>query len=129
MKLARLIKLRLNETYNKVRIGKYLSDSSAIQTGIKHGNTLLSLLFKFALNYAIKKVQETKSGLKLNETTKLLAYVAHVITLRDKHRYHKGKHRTIHEASKRVSLELNRDKTKWCCCLVTRKQGKIMTYR
>jgi hypothetical protein len=36
MKLARLIKMCLNETYSKVRIRKHLSDSFPIQNGLKH---------------------------------------------------------------------------------------------
>jgi hypothetical protein len=35
MKLVRLIKMCLNETYSKVHIGKYLSDSFLIQNGLK----------------------------------------------------------------------------------------------
>jgi hypothetical protein len=49
MKLVRLIKMCLNETYSKVRIGKHLSDSFPIQNGIKQGDVLSSLLFNFAL--------------------------------------------------------------------------------
>jgi hypothetical protein len=40
MKLVRLIKMCLNKTYSKVRIGKHLSDSFAIQNGPKQGNPL-----------------------------------------------------------------------------------------
>jgi hypothetical protein len=36
MKLVRLIKMCLKETYSKVRIGKHLSDSFPIQNGLKH---------------------------------------------------------------------------------------------
>jgi hypothetical protein len=58
MKLIRLIKMCLNETCNKIRIGKYLADIFPIQTGLKQGDALSQLLFKFALGYAIRKVQE-----------------------------------------------------------------------
>jgi hypothetical protein len=48
MKLVRLIKMCLNVTYSKVRIGKHLSDSFPIQNGLKQGEALsllsLSLL-------------------------------------------------------------------------------------
>jgi hypothetical protein len=47
----------LNETYSKVRIGKYLSDSLPIQNGLKKGDALSPLLFNFAFVYAIKDVQ------------------------------------------------------------------------
>jgi hypothetical protein len=36
----RLIKMCLNETYSKVRIGKHLSDSFPIQNGLKPGDDL-----------------------------------------------------------------------------------------
>jgi hypothetical protein len=35
--------------YSKVCIGKHLSDNLPIQNGLKQGNTLLQLLFNFAL--------------------------------------------------------------------------------
>jgi hypothetical protein len=47
MKLVRLIKICLNETYNKVRVSKHLSDSFPIQNGLKQGDALSSLLFNF----------------------------------------------------------------------------------
>jgi hypothetical protein len=47
MNLVRLIKMCLNETYSKVRIGKHLSDSFPIQNGLKQGDALSPLLFNF----------------------------------------------------------------------------------
>jgi hypothetical protein len=49
MKLGQLIEMCLNETYNKVHIGKYFSDSFPIQNGLKQGRALSPLLFNFAL--------------------------------------------------------------------------------
>jgi hypothetical protein len=48
-KLVRLIKMCLNETYRKVRLGKHLSDIFPIQNGLKQGDALSPLLFSFAL--------------------------------------------------------------------------------
>ena len=46
----------LTETCNRVRVGKNLSDVFPIRNGLKKGDAVLSLLFNFALEYAIRRV-------------------------------------------------------------------------
>jgi retron-type reverse transcriptase len=110
----------LNETYNKVRIGKHLSDSFPIQNGVKQGDALKPLLFNFALKYALRKVQENQAGLNLNGTHQLLAYADDVNLLGDNIDTIKNTETSI-DACKDVDLEVNIEKSNHT--LVSRDQN------
>jgi hypothetical protein len=99
--------------HSKVLTGKHLSDSFPIQSGLKQGDALLPLLFNFALEYAIRKVQEKQVGLKLNGTHQFLAYADDLNLLGDNIATIRENKGTLIDASKEVGLEINEEKTKY----------------
>jgi hypothetical protein len=90
------------------------------------GAALSPLLFSFALEYAITKVQENQVGPKLNGTHLLLVYADDVNLLGDNIGAINKNTETLIGASKEVGLEVNAEKISICCCLITRPQGKLL---
>ena len=96
-----------------------MSDNFHIKSGLKQGDALSPLLFNFALEYAIRRVQVNQDGLKLNGTYQILVYdnddgddgdasilggIVHTI---------KKNTATIGIASREIGLEVNADTTKY----------------
>jgi hypothetical protein len=114
----------LNETYSRVGIGKNLSDKFTIENGLKEGDTLSQLLFNFALEYAIRRVQENQEGLILYGTNQLLAYGDDVnIVLENIDTIQKNTEALL-DASKEVGLEVNPEKTKYMLVSMCQKAGQ-----
>jgi hypothetical protein len=90
----------------------------------KQGDALSPLLFNFALEYAVRKVQKNLVLLKWNGTHQLLAYVDDVNLLGDNIDIIKKNTDTLIDASKKIGLEINIETTMLlCCCLITRHKN------
>jgi hypothetical protein len=112
-KLVRLIKMCLTETYSSVRVVKNLSEMFPIRNGLKQGDALSPLIFNFALEYVIKRVQANQDGLKLNGTHQLLAYADDVNILGGSVHTVKKNAEALVSSTKEIGLEVNADKTKY----------------
>ena len=57
----------LNKTYSRVRVGKHLSEMFPIRNDLKQTDALSQLIFNFAVEYTIRRVQANQDSLKLND--------------------------------------------------------------
>ena len=105
--------MSLNETYSKVRVGENVSDRFPIRNGLKQGDALSRFLFNFALEYAIRRVQASQDGMKLNGTHQLLAYSDYVNVLGGSIHTLKENAEALVAATREIGLEVSADRTKY----------------
>ena len=111
--------MNLTETYSRVRVGKNVSDSFPIGNGLKQGDALSPMLFNFALEYAIRRVQLNQDGLKLNGTH-ILGGSTHTL---------KENAEALAAATREIGLEVNADKTKHMVMSREQNAGRIHSVR
>ena len=121
MKLVKLIKMCLVESYSTVQVGKYLSDMFPIRNGLKRGDALSPLLFNFALDYAIRRVQVNWNGLKLNGAHQLWIFADDGNVLGGSIHTIKKNTGALLVGSNEIGLEVNADKIKYM--VMTRDQN------
>ena len=86
------------------------------------------MLFNFALDYAIRRVQVNQDGLKLNGTHQLLAYADDVNILGGSIHTLKENAEALVAASREIGLEVSADKLSTWSCLENRMQDEFTVW-
>ena len=102
-----------------------MSDRFPIRNGLKQGDALTPMLFNFALEYAVRRVQVNHDGLKLNGTHQHLACANDVnIQGGSVHSLRENAEVSV-AATREIGLELNADKTKYMIMSRDQNAGRI----
>jgi len=88
-------------------MGNYMSSSFPIENGLKQGDAFSPLLFNSALDYAIRKIQETNLELDGNDTHLVLDYAEDVNLIGDDIRTIERNAGVFLNASKDIGLAVN----------------------
>ena len=91
----------------------------------EQGDALSPLLFNFALECTIRRVQVNQHGLKLNGTHQLLAYADDVNILEGSVHTVKKKNSEALVAAKEIGLEVNAHKNKYMILSRDQNAGRI----
>ena len=106
-----------------------MSDTFSVRNGLKKGGALSPMLFNFALEYGIRRVQVNQDKLKLNGIHHLLAYADDVNILGGSVDTLKENAEVLVSATREIGLDVFADKTK--CMVMSRDQnaGRIHSVR
>ena len=103
----------LNETCSRVWVGKHWSVLLPVKNDLKRGDVLSPLLFTYASEYAISRVQLNQDGLEWNGTHQLQVYADDVNILGGSIHAIKKNTEALLVASKQTGLEVNADRNKY----------------
>ena len=104
-------------------------DMFPIRNGLKQGDALSPMLFNFALEYAIRRFQVDKDGLKRNGTHQLLAYADDVNILAGSIHTLRENAEALVADTREIILEVSANKTKYMVMSQEQNAGRIQSVR
>jgi len=96
---------------------------------LKQGDALAPMLFNFALEYAVRRVQVNQDGLKLNGTHQFLAYTDDVNVLGGSIQNLKENVEALIAATREIGSEVSAGKTKYTVMYRDQNAGRIHSVR
>jgi hypothetical protein len=111
-------------SYIIVRVGKHLFDVFSIRNGFEKGSAVPPLLFNFALEHAIRRVQVNQDGSKLNGTHHLLVDAYDVSILGGSVYTIKENPGVLVVGCKEIGLKVNVDETKYIVISLDQNAGR-----
>jgi len=106
-----------------------MSERFPIRNGLRQGDALSPMIFNFALEYAIRRIQVNRDGLKLNGSHRLLAYADDVNILGGSIHTLKENAEASVAATREIGLEVSADKTKYMVKSRDQNAGRIQSVR
>ena len=112
-KLVTLVKMCMEGSHNIIKIDGQLSEPFTVLNGLRQGDALSPVLFNFALEWVMRKIQEiprifTARGMKL-----ILAYADDIDIISDNLGEATRTYMRLEEEAKKIGLTINEQKTKY----------------
>jgi len=120
-KLIRLIKATLTDTKCKILIQNLISDSFSIETGLRQGDGLSTILFNFALEKVIRALSINWKGTIFSTSKQITAFADDADLLGRGVLAVKESFMEMDTEAKKVGLQVSEDKTKYLT--LDRKEG------
>ena len=113
-KLINLIKMNIDHTDIKVKVGHSTSNVVQVTTGLRQGDALSPILFNIALEKVVREIRMDQGGVRIGDANiGLLAYADDIVLLAENKDQLRRQANKLIENAKRIGLEINTEKTEY----------------
>ena len=112
-KLVRLVKMTLTNTVCKVKVQGQLSKAFKVNSGLRQGDVISTILFNLCLEKVIRKIEINPGGTILNRSLDYMAYADDLNIVSRNTRYLAEAFQQIDSEGRKMGIEVNVDKTKF----------------